>query len=261
MAVGVITIPAFSSEREGARHFFGTRLASAPARGWAGGRDGEPAIVSVRQVHGTDVLVLDRPVARGETFEGGWDALVTDRSRVMVTVRTADCVPLLLHNPSRGVVAAVHAGWRGALAGIVPRTIATMAERFGSAPSSVRVAIGPSAGPCCYEVDEPVLARLRGAVPDWQTVVRAPRPGRALLDLRLLVRLQAEAAGVPADSIQAVNLCTICRPELFHSYRRDGEVRGTMVSGIMLTGRRAARGRSGRAGRARPVNRRGLPVQ
>jgi YfiH family protein len=186
---------------------------------------------------------------------------MTDQPGVMVTVRTADCVPVLLHDPARRAVAAVHAGWRGALGGIVPRTIATMAERFGSVPAALRVAVGPSAGPCCYEVDEPVLAGLRASVPDWPSVLRVHRPGRALLDLRLLVRLQAEAAGVPADSIQAVNLCTICRPALFHSYRRDGEVRGTMVSGIMLTGRRPPTGRPERAGRLRPVNRRRLPVQ
>lgn len=83
----------------------------------------------------------------------------------MVTVRTADCVPVLLHDPVRQVVAAIHAGWRGAVAGIVPKTVALLASRFGTVPKDVRMAIGPSAGACCYEVDEPVLTRLRDVFP------------------------------------------------------------------------------------------------
>ena len=133
----------------------------------------EPAMVmvAVKQVHGTNVLVVDQPVREGESFEGGWDALVTDQPGVMVTVRTADCVPVLLHDPVQRVVAAVHAGWRGALAGIVPKTVALLVSRFGATVERLRMAIGPSAGPCCYEVDEPVLARLREAFPEWRSVV------------------------------------------------------------------------------------------
>ena len=89
-------------------------------------------MVAVKQVHGTNVLVVDQPVREGESFEGGWDALVTDQPGVMVTVRTADCVPVLLHDPVQRVVAAVHAGWRGALAGIVPKTVALTGEPIWS---------------------------------------------------------------------------------------------------------------------------------
>lgn len=197
------------------------------------------AVVSVTQVHGTDVLVLDRPVADGQAFDGGWDALMTDQPGVLLTVRTADCVPVLIHDPVHGIVAAVHAGWRGAVAGIVPKTVAAMATRFGSRPASLRVSIGPSAGSCCYEVDEPVLSRLRASYADWQGLVQETGPGTARLNLRGLVRGQAQSAGVREDGIHSVSLCTICHPALFHSYRRDGTVRGTMVSGIMLVPRRA----------------------
>lgn len=225
-----ITVPAFAEAQEGAHHFFGTRHGPekpAPASG--------AAVVSVTQVHGTDVLVLDRPVGAQETFEGGWDALVTNQPAVLLTVRTADCVPVLVHDPSRRVVAAIHAGWRGAVAGILPKTLALMRERFGSEPGSLRVGIGPSAGPCCYEVDEPVLSRLRDGFADWAAVVREAGEDRALLDLRELVRRQAEGCGVSAEEVRTVSVCTICNPDLFYSYRREGAVRGTMVSGIMLT--------------------------
>ena len=228
----LITVPGFAGVRQGVRHFFGTRHdPPGPDRSVC-------AVVSVTQVHGTDVLVLDRPVADGQAFDGGWDALMTDQPGVLLTVRTADCVPVLIHDPVRGIVAAVHAGWRGAVAGIVPKTVAAMATRFGSRPASLRVSIGPSAGSCCYEVDEPVLSRLRASYADWRKLVQETGPGTARLDLRGLVRGQAQSAGVHEDGIHGVSLCTICHPDLFHSYRRDGSVRGTMVSGIMLVPRR-----------------------
>jgi hypothetical protein len=243
----IITIPSFTGVRAGVRHFFGTR--HEPSESIRSAR----VVVSVRQVHGTNVLVVDRAAAAARSFEGGWDALVTDQPGVLLTVRTADCVPLLIHDPVRGIVAAVHAGWRGSVAGIVLKTLAVMAERFGSQPASLRVGIGPAVGACCYEVDEPVLSRLRDAYADWRSLVRDTGPGQAMFNLRGLVRGQVQAAGVREDRIHSVSLCTICHPDLFHSFRRDGSVRGTMVSGIMLSGakarrapRRASRRRNGK---------------
>ncbi|MFO0767025.1 MAG: polyphenol oxidase family protein [Nitrospiraceae bacterium] len=175
MASAHITLPSFATSRQGVEHFFGTRGSSlqvTPGRSQPAGNQGgrrANVVVSVKQVHGTDVLVVDRPVREEETFEGGWDALVTNQPGVMVTVRTADCVPVLLHDPTSRVVAAIHAGWRGAVAGIVPKTIALMADRFGVRFEALRMAIGPSAGPWRrQEVDEPVLARLREAFSDWE---------------------------------------------------------------------------------------------
>ena len=241
----VITIPGFAGVRQGVRHFFGTR------HEWSGPVRTVQTVVSVTQVHGTDVLVVDRSVSGAPTFEGGWDALVTDQPGVLLTVRTADCVPVLIHDPVRGIVAAVHVGWRGAVAGIVPKTLAVMARRFGSQPASLRVGIGPSVGSCCYEVDEPVLGRLRDSYADWRSLVQETGQGTARLNLRGLVRGQAQVAGVREDGILSVSLCTICHPDLFHSYRRDGSVRGTMVSGIMLAPRRRT---PRRARRKRPAN-------
>lgn len=239
MAATHITVPAFAGTRDGVRHFFGTR--HRPDETALPTTSKRRIVVAVKQVHGTDALILDRPPVEGQTFAGGWDALVTDQPDVLVTVRTADCVPVLMHDPVTRVVAAIHAGWRGAVAGIVPRTLAAMAERFGSDPQSVRVGIGPSAGPCCYEVDEPVLDRLRESFSDWTEVVRETGRGKAILDLRALVRRQAQAVGVEGESIRTVNVCTICHPDLFYSYRREGRVKGTMVSGIMLSRASAAR--------------------
>lgn len=234
---GIITLPAFADARAGVWHFFGTR--HRPGDAGALGQPGASVrcVVSVRQVHGTDALVVTRPVTPGELSGGGWDALITTRPGILLTVTTADCVPILIHDPVRHVVAAVHAGWRGAVAGIVPTTLAKMRREFGSEPAALHVGVGPSVGPCCYEVDEPVLSPLRAGFPDWRSVVRGTDRGKAALDLRALVRRQAESAGVAKERIRTVSVCTVCHPDLFYSYRREGRVNGTMVSGIMLTGR------------------------
>jgi YfiH family protein len=241
--VPVITVPAFAPARSGVRHFFGTRRHSAslnfqvgapvPAES-IGSATRSSWMLSVKQVHGTDALVVDRALTQSDRFLDGWDALVTDQPGVMVAVRTADCVPILMYDPKRKVVAAVHAGWRGTVAGIVRKTIALMESRFGSAPDQLRVSIGPSAGPCCYEVDEPVLDRLHEACPDSGIVVQGRRGGKGYLDLKLLVREQVRASGTRSEFITSVNLCTICHAELFFSYRREGKIIGTMVSAIGL---------------------------
>jgi len=240
MGVSVITVPAFASTRDGVRHFFGTRghaetidfdvgvparAEDAPEHGW---------LLSVEQVHGTDALVVDRPVSEADRFEGGWDALVTDQPGITVAVRTADCVPILIYDRRRRVVAAIHAGWRGAVAGIVPRTIDLMISRFKAAETDLRVSIGPSAGPCCYEVDEAVLTPLRRGPSEWQAVLFDDCGAKARLDLKALVRRQMIHIGIQPERITAVNLCTICHSDLFYSYRREGHVNGTMLSGIAL---------------------------
>jgi YfiH family protein len=237
----VITVPAFGSAHEGVRHFFGTRhhapvpyetgvpVSDVRNRSW---------MLSVRQVHGTDALIVDRPVTAADRFEGGWDALVTDQPGVTVVVRTADCVPVLVYDRRRTAVAAIHAGWRGALAGIVPKTIELMAARFAIQTGDLRVSIGPSAGPCCYEVDHAVLEPLRRDRADWPSLLREDRGINARLDLKALVRRQTAEMGIPEQQITVVNVCTICHPALFYSYRREGRVNGTMLNGITLVSRR-----------------------
>lgn len=244
-SASVITVPAFADTRSHVRHFFGTRRhamgfgldVGIPRRGIAGAASSSWTL-SVKQVHGTDALVVDRALAPTDRFVGGWDALVTDQPGIMVAVRTADCVPVLMHDPKQHVVAAVHAGWRGAVAGIVPKTLALLESRFGSCREHIRISIGPSAGVCCYEVDEPVLDRLGQGFPDWNKVVRTRGNGKAHLDLKGLINEQAQAFGAVPKAVTIVNLCTICHEDLFFSYRREGKVNGTMVSAIGLSIRR-----------------------
>lgn len=198
----------------GVPHGFGTR--ASPARG------------DVRrpvQVHGAVVLSADSGLALGEA-----DASVSTRSGVAVGVVTADCVPVLVA-AGGSAVAAVHAGWRGLARGVIPRALEALAA---AAPGAgVVAAIGPSIGPCCYEVDAPVIEAMRerfGAAAEG--ALRPVRPGHALLDLATLARAALLAAGVPARAIGTVAACTRCDAERFHSFRRDGPRAGRLLSWI-----------------------------
>ena len=217
----------------GISYAFGTRSAGWPA---AIANGASLRVVSLNQVHGADVLVIKGQTDQAvqEAAARGYDAVVTDQRQTFLTIRTADCVPMLLIDPTVRVVAAVHAGWRGTLKGIGPETLRVMRDRFGCQISSVRVAIGPSIGGCCYEVDDLVMASVKRAYSYWREVLDERKGGRALLDLRRLNRRQMEEAGVDSGRIETVNLCTACHPEFFYSYRRDGRDTAHLISGIAL---------------------------
>ena len=184
-----------------------------------GTRDLEPVQgdrSSLKQVHSGKVLIVQ---AAGCAGEG--DALVTNQPGIEVSIRTADCFPILLADPGRRVVAAVHAGWRGTAARIASNTIAIMRAEFGTNPADIVAAIGPGIGACCYQVGEEV-ARQFGM----------DRAGR--LDLAAENRRELVAGGVAESRIEVLGLCTFCDPARFHSYRRDKESAGRMISGIRI---------------------------
>ncbi len=171
-------------------------------------------IAQVKQVHGA------RAVPRAEAAGQEADAVVAAPGEGAVGVRVADCVPVLVADPSTGMAAAVHAGWRGVEAGVLGAAIALFPERSGS---RLVAAIGPCIGPCCFEVGSDVAARLG-------FVVR--REGdKAFVDLRAAVRAQLEALGLTA--IEDVPGCTKHEPERFHSFRRDGANSGRMLAAIV----------------------------
>ncbi len=190
------------------------------------------ALVEAEQVHGGDVAV----VTAGEagTVVPGVDALVTDSREVWLAVYTADCVPLLVVDPHRPAVAAVHAGWRGIARGIVAAVVRRMSEVFGSDPGRCVAALGPAIGPCCYEVDTPVAAAL-GTAPWWREAARPAGEGKWMLDLQRAVVRQLEEVGVPPNAVDVLGECTRCHPERFFSYRRD-RVTGRMAACIGLRG-------------------------
>lgn len=231
---GVITIPLFAAEARGVLHAFGTKAVCAIPDMHNDGAKFQ--VVSVSQVHGIDVLILAGRMTDSQVREAAsaknFDAIITDRPRTWLTVRTADCVPVLFLGPDRGVIGVAHAGWRGTVGGISANVVRLMQEVFDCKLDLVQVAIGPSIGRSCYEVDDPVLRPLKRAFPFWSKVVSETGGGRGHLDLGRLNRLALETAGVQSSQIFAVNLCTACHPDLFHSYRRDGKRTRHMISGI-----------------------------
>jgi YfiH family protein len=174
--------------------------------------------VEADQVHGTVVAVVGAADA-GRSIAGA-DGLASIEPGTVLAMHAADCVTLLLADPRNGSVGAVHAGWRGTAAGIAVEAVRVLAERFGAHPDDLLAALGPSIGPCHYEVDEPVLERMR-SWPWWETVTTPNARGRWQLDLRSANRRQLIDTGIPPDRIEVLDLCTYHHPDLFYSHRRD----------------------------------------
>ncbi|HEY7841214.1 MAG TPA: peptidoglycan editing factor PgeF [Gammaproteobacteria bacterium] len=168
------------------------------------------------------------------------DAIISNDPTAAVAVRVADCVPILLANESGQIVGAVHAGWRGMAKRVAIAAIEAMQARFGLRPERIMAAVGPSIGPCCYEVgaDTKEAFRAAGHHPDVLARWFAERPsGKFHLDLWQAARDQLEGAGVRAENIHVAELCTRTYSETFHSYRADGAGAGRMAAVIKGKGR------------------------
>jgi YfiH family protein len=189
----------------------------------------------VKQVHGdgVEVVALDSDPHRLALTEA--DALVSATPGVLLGIRTADCVPVLLLHERPPVVAAVHAGWRGIVAGVLQRTVEVIERRFAGAAGRLIAAIGPCVGACCYEVSEEVAARFAR----MDGVVQSRGAARPHLDLQRAAFGILERSGLLPTRIAGCALCTCCRPDLFYSYRRDGASAGRQLSAIGLLGGRA----------------------
>jgi len=202
------------------------------------------SLVRMRQVHCAEVFEARHEKGVGRVFPlqgsgktlptpfSDWpeaDIAVTDDPLIALSVRAADCVPILLADRRTGAVAAVHAGWKGTAAGAGMVAVRALTSRYGASPNDVIAAVGPCIGPCCYEVGPELAGHFSShpEAPAWFT-----RDAKAHLDLWRATRDQLECAGVPPDQIHVCALCTFDHPALFHSYRRDGQNAGRLVAAI-----------------------------
>ncbi len=213
--------------------------------------------VGLRQIHSDIVHVVGRQAfPQGEAAPAG-DALITRERGVLLTVQTADCIPILLADTKNRAVAAIHSGWRGTSQRIAEKTLGRMQMEFGTHPRNVIAAIGPGIGGCCYEVGHEVVKEFAtkfSNAADWFTgpfaaltdsdsdsnwlpwlTMRppghAPPAPTAQLDLIAANRSILAAAGVLAANISSSDFCTACRPDLFFSYRRE-RTTGRMMAAI-----------------------------
>jgi len=206
-------------------------------------------LISLKQIHSDVVHLFDS--APSGVCQG--DASATNRPGLLLAVQTADCVPILLVDPKKRAVAAVHAGWRGTLARIVVKAIGQMQMHFKSRPAELLAAIGPSIGGCCYEVGTEVATQFLSQfaeAPEWFDEFRTgdepnpiqwlnmrppghqPPPKNVLLDLRKANRAQLLVAGLRAPNIFVSDLCNACRRDLLFSYRKEGSQSGRLLSVI-----------------------------
>jgi YfiH family protein len=172
-------------------------------------------LIQPKQVH-TNVCVSATDFVAGMQA----DATYSKSSNHLLSVLTADCLPILVYHPD-GIIAAIHAGWRGIYEEIIPKTFALL-------PVHGKVVIGPSIGPCCYEVGEDLAEQFAHKFGKSVVVTGKSKPH---LDLRLTAMLQLQSSNV--DEMDVCEICTFCHPDLFFSYRRDGSS-GRMMSYIGL---------------------------
>jgi polyphenol oxidase len=206
-------------------------------------------LVVMKQIHSD--IVQPFSAATAQACKG--DASITKEAGLLLGTQTADCVPILLVDPKKRVVAAIHAGWKGTLARISQKTVGRMRLEFGCKPSDILAAIGPSIGPCCYEVGADFVAKFSAQFADaleyfdeartgdepnplqWLNMYppgHQPPPKNVHLDLRKANRSQLLTAGLSEENIFSSDLCTGCRTDLFFSYRKEGTQSGRMLSVI-----------------------------
>jgi YfiH family protein len=198
----------------------------------------ETSLITVRQIHSSlTIRVGDRDAAPAQPCEG--DGLITDEPGVLLAIQTADCIPVLVADSKKRVVAAFHAGWRGTVQRIVDTGVERMRQEFGCQPEDLVAAIGPGIGACCYAVGEEVVSSFESQFSYGRELFRqgsnadaSPTSSNPHLDLTEANRRQLLSAGLDPSAIQVVGGCTSCHPELFYSHRASQGHAGRMLSVI-----------------------------
>ncbi len=186
-------------------------------------------IIIPHQTHSSRISVISEIPARNYLIEN-CDGLVTRLKEVALCINTADCVPVLLHNPYAGIIGACHAGWRGILNGVIQNCIRTITS-LGGAPHETYAAIGPCICACCFEVGEEVAARFEHMP---ETVVRENEPAKPHVNLRAAVTHILRESGISKNHITPAPECTMCNPERLFSARVSGISSGRILSVVKL---------------------------
>ncbi|EJL42416.1 MULTISPECIES: peptidoglycan editing factor PgeF [Brevibacillus] len=190
------------------------------------------------QVHGNRVCQVTAGGAGKESLGdviAATDGLFTQQKGVLLTSFYADCVPLYFLDPASGAIGLAHAGWKGTVGRIAEEMVKALQTHYKAKPGDIRVAIGPSIGGCCYEVDERIMTQVRTSAENWKTAVSASTEGKYMLDLRQLNTEILREAGISRANMLVTDWCTSCRTDLFFSHRKEagpGKMTGRMASYI-----------------------------
>ncbi|MBN1380732.1 MAG: peptidoglycan editing factor PgeF [Deltaproteobacteria bacterium] len=190
----------------------------------------------IDQVHGDKILVLDEPLGSHAPYESAaFDAMVTDQPDLALSIKTADCVPILLLDKTQRVIGAVHAGWQGTTLKIAAKTVDILVKQFNSKPEDILAVIGPAIGPCCYEVDTRVYNAMAHDEKQKHLFGRSTKnPGKWMFDLPLANKLHILSMGIPEENIFTSDLCTACQTDMFFSHRGERGQTGRQLNFIML---------------------------
>ncbi len=198
----------------------------------------QESLVFSRQVHRADI----REVGYGDKHElfspipYEADGLITDKPMLPLVIFTADCIPVLLHDPVRKAVGAVHCGWRGTVLDIAGNTVRKMQERYGSHPQDIRAAIGPGIGLCCFETGDDVANAVYNILGKDADRFVLPKEEKYMVDLKGINSFLLQKAGLLSENIAVSGECTMCSHEKYWSHRYTKGQRGSQASVIMLKG-------------------------
>ncbi len=189
-------------------------------------------LATLNQIHSDRVHIIEENGGQWNRLPDG-DALATRLQGVAVAVQVADCLPILIADPEKGAIAAVHSGWRGTMNRVFSKTIGKMMSAFGSRPQDILIAIGPGIRTCCFEVGAEVVEGFKQEFPGVDLAKpQRGRPDKYHFDLRAALNIQIEEAGIDFRKVFDIGACTYCHPEEFFSYRREGSFSGRMMGVI-----------------------------
>ncbi|MFA9407777.1 MAG: peptidoglycan editing factor PgeF [Candidatus Dadabacteria bacterium] len=188
-----------------------------------------PKIAQLKQIHSTDVVIVEDIENHDNLTQG--DALITNLKGAGIAIRTADCVPILIVDKGKSVIAAAHAGWRGTWSEIAVNTVNIIESKYAIAPSDLTAVIGPSIKNCCYEVGEDVASLFNEKFENTSQYLSETNNSKYVLDLSIANKIGLQKAGVV--DIEVVDICTKCN-DSFYSYRREGKGVSTQLSFIAL---------------------------
>ncbi len=194
-------------------------------------------LITMNQMHRDRIWIIDKPLPPSiSSSKARYDALLTDQREIAIGVLTADCVPILLVDPRHSVIGIIHAGWRGTLLGVARKALHKMIHHFGAHPEDLLVAIGPSIGECCYEVDEAVMGPFRSSRWNWRSYSRPKGKNTWSLNLAQANIEQMRDLGIRDEQCCWIRICTACNTDILFSYRTEGRGTGRQISFIQLLG-------------------------